>query len=147
MSGLKGSFGVVYRGSVNRLAAEGCELVITRSKAVGGMARSDDNARVGRRKHPFGTVQRPATRYTAGAGIPFGEAARELEINSDKKLAAILGNRVVPGTIRGWRNGRRKPPFWALLALAEECDRRSGAIMRATNWLTLAKKEAAEAAS
>jgi hypothetical protein len=111
------------------------------------MLQIPDKQKHGRRGDHWRRSKRRDTPYLKGYGTPFGEAAKELEINSDKRLAAMLGNRVVPGTIRQWRNGTRKTPFWAILGLAEECDRRSNAIHRATNWLARAKKEAAEAAS
>ncbi len=91
-----------------------------------------------RRKHPFGVVTRPRPRYTANHQTPFGGAARELGIDSDLRLRAMLNNRVSKHVIRNWRRGKNKAPQWAILVLEAECDRISEAILRARYWLSIA---------
>lgn len=103
------------------------------------MPKADANRKSGRRSHPFGVVQRPIARYKTEA-TAFGRAVKILAIDSDKKLADMLGNRVVPGTIRAWRNGQLTAPLWAVETICKQTTAASAA-------LDQAKKEAAEAAS
>ena len=67
------------------------------------------------RGHPFGSVNRPVPRYTAAYSEPFGHAAKLLAIDSDKRLAELVGaSDTPPSKIRNWRRGKAKAPAWAI---------------------------------
>ena len=67
------------------------------------------------RGHPFGSVTRPAPRYTADYSAPFGHATKLLAIDSDKRLVELVGvPGITPSKARDWRRGKVRAPAWAI---------------------------------
>jgi hypothetical protein len=60
------------------------------------------------------------TPYNIGACVAFPEHPGLL-----RGMIELLGYRVTSDTIRRWRNGRRKPPQWAIDMLAEHLRNRA----------------------
>ena len=98
----------------------------------------------GRRKHPFGSVQRPVPAYANNYNTPLQKIANSLAIKTDPQLATVLGERANRGTVREWRRGNRRLPAWAVERLEAEWKRQWERLEAGRYWLQQAKEKAGD---